>query len=363
MEPFYVTLPSNASTNHYPDNAVSHFRTKLPNSISLPQNWEVGLCELIFPANWYNVVDGRNGVTFRRKAGNVLMSARLSQVAIDRPFSKVNGLLEEMQNLIRTVVDCGNVEVFSLHNRRITIKLPPRVSQITLDHELAYDLGLDSPDIKQTATNMRAHLRSFPNKNYTFMVHIKEEVINLKKDIESKIFLPEGHYDKAEKLLKPLNVLMESMLNLPNLQSREGFLMDGEGKHVEVKLPFEGIEVEMDDPIAALLGFNRHKFAGTDRIKAEFPFDVKSSFYSLFVYSDIIKPQVVGDSHAKLLQVTPAPQRTNTIISHTFNPIQYAALERNSFETIDIAIRNSPGDYVPFTTGLSIVKLHFRPKA
>ena len=71
---------------------------------------------------------------------------------------------------------------------------------------------------------------------------------------------------------------------------------------------------------------------------------------------------MIGDSYAKLLQVTPAPQRTNTIISHTFNPIQYVALERNKFDTIDIAIRNSAGDLVPFTTGLAIVKLHFRPR-
>ena len=153
---------------------------------------------------------------------------------------------------------------------------------------------------------------------------------------------------------------MVATLGLPKLGVREGFYCSD--KHVEVKLPYNGIDVELDWPLAALLGFEERIITGTHRIEADYPFDVKNTLYSLFIYTDIIKPQMVGDTYAKLLQVTPAPQRTNTIISHTFNPVQYVPLERNSFESIEIAIRNSAGDLVPFTTGLSIVKLHFRPR-
>ena len=151
---------------------------------------------------------------------------------------------------------------------------------------------------------------------------------------------------------------MVAILGLPKLGKREGFYVSN--GLVGVKLPYDGIEIEMDWPLAALLGFEERVISGM--ATAEYPFDVKNNFYSLFIYSDVIQPQIIGDTYAQLLQVTPAPQRTNNIISHTFNPVQYVPLQKSHFETIEIAIRNSAGDLIPFTTGLSIVKLHFRPR-
>ena len=39
----------------YPDNTLSSFTTRLPNSIDLDGDWEVGLVEIQYPHNWYNV--------------------------------------------------------------------------------------------------------------------------------------------------------------------------------------------------------------------------------------------------------------------------------------------------------------------
>jgi len=54
MSHFYLTLPSNSSEKYYP-NTLTHFVTKLHNDVTLEGEWEVGLVDIMYPRNWYNV--------------------------------------------------------------------------------------------------------------------------------------------------------------------------------------------------------------------------------------------------------------------------------------------------------------------
>lgn len=54
---FYVTLPSNASMNIFPDNNPSKFFIKLPQTIELSSQYEVGLAEIQFPNSYFNVLE------------------------------------------------------------------------------------------------------------------------------------------------------------------------------------------------------------------------------------------------------------------------------------------------------------------
>ena len=55
MTHFYLTLPSNSSEQYYPDNTLTHFTTKLHSDVSLNGDWEVGLADIMYPRNWYNI--------------------------------------------------------------------------------------------------------------------------------------------------------------------------------------------------------------------------------------------------------------------------------------------------------------------
>lgn len=55
---FFLTLPSNSSMAHFPDNNPSHFITKLPETIELTGDYEVGLAEIQVPKNFMNVKEG-----------------------------------------------------------------------------------------------------------------------------------------------------------------------------------------------------------------------------------------------------------------------------------------------------------------
>ena len=55
MSRFYVTLPSNSSSEYYPDNTVACYTTKLVDKIELEGEWEVGLAEISIPTDVDNV--------------------------------------------------------------------------------------------------------------------------------------------------------------------------------------------------------------------------------------------------------------------------------------------------------------------
>jgi hypothetical protein len=50
---FYLTLPSNASLDVFPDNKTTEYRVKLPQPTDLDGNWEVGLYSISYPNTWY----------------------------------------------------------------------------------------------------------------------------------------------------------------------------------------------------------------------------------------------------------------------------------------------------------------------
>ena len=55
MSDFYLTLPSDSSMDYFPDNTLTEFRVKLPHTIHLSGDWEVGLAEISYPVNWSNI--------------------------------------------------------------------------------------------------------------------------------------------------------------------------------------------------------------------------------------------------------------------------------------------------------------------
>ena len=47
---------------YFPDNKASNFLTKLPRTLHLDGEWEVGLAEIDYRHTWYNIREGKNAV-------------------------------------------------------------------------------------------------------------------------------------------------------------------------------------------------------------------------------------------------------------------------------------------------------------
>jgi hypothetical protein len=86
---------------------------------------------------------------------------------------------------------------------------------------------------------------------------------------------------------------------------------------------------------------------------------------SLYIYTNIIDYQFVGDSYAPLLRtimVNENVENYGKYISQEFQNTQYLPLRLNIFDYIEIDIRDDTGNPIHFEAGKVLIKLHFRPK-
>ena len=88
------------------------------------------------------------------------------------------------------------------------------------------------------------------------------------------------------------------------------------------------------------------------------------------IYSDLVEYSIVGDTKASLLRCFPfiSKLRGGNIITtgqymnyQTFSNLQFRPLLKNSFHSIDIDIRETSGEKIPFVSvGITRLVLMFR---
>ena len=83
---------------------------------------------------------------------------------------------------------------------------------------------------------------------------------------------------------------------------------------------------------------------------------------TLFVYSDIIDYQIVGNSKAMLMSVFPVKGTHGEQQSWQINPFQYFDIPSSSIPSITMRLWTPTGDDVPFMSGDTLCRLHFPRK-
>ncbi|GFW31900.1 chromo domain-containing protein [Trichonephila clavipes] len=79
--------------------------------------------------------------------------------------------------------------------------------------------------------------------------------------------------------------------------------------------------------------------------------DWVTDIQNFYVYSDLISPQIVGDTQAPLLRIVRTKGKDGETISQYYDRPQYLPLVRHSFQTIQSELRLNSGDFVPFERG------------
>lgn len=81
----------------------------------------------------------------------------------------------------------------------------------------------------------------------------------------------------------------------------------------------------------------------------------------IYLYCDVIAPQLVSDTEARLLRVLPALMPSGNVV---FASRYYIPVEKQSFSTITFTFAGKEGTRYPFTESYhpSLVVLHFRER-
>ena len=83
---------------------------------------------------------------------------------------------------------------------------------------------------------------------------------------------------------------------------------------------------------------------------------------SIFIYCDIVEPQIVGDKTIPLLGIAPSESSGKVYEKiYTGENIRYIPVQTRSFQNIKIHLRSSTYDPMPFEHGRASVTLHLRP--
>ena len=145
-------------------------------------------------------------------------------------------------------------------------------------------------------------------------------------------------------------------------ESSKGGVVYLSGK-LALQIGFESDVVLAYKPdICSALISKHHKFLRHgNRIKLINLVNVNIGYDILYIYTDCIEQQLVGDVQAQLLRnvcvnnFDSIPMQTTS-----FESPHYIPVARRDFDTIDINIRDETGRKVPFQFGHIVVKLHFR---
>ena len=124
--------------------------------------------------------------------------------------------------------------------------------------------------------------------------------------------------------------------------------------------------------IAEILGFkssditeNRYRsgqFSGR-YLKKENYYNMEFEINTMFINTDIIEYQYVGDFSRQLLR-TVHLDKSNHSVCKTYSSPHYIPVSTNYFDSIHISIKDAQNNFIKFNSGSEqvIVKLHFRPK-
>ena len=176
---FYLTLPSNSSHGFFPDNRAGHYFTKLPQTVELSGDYEVGLSEIQFVSSYINV--SRAWLTFidmERIGEDERFKILLDKVALEAEAEKNKIFLPEglyssneafVKSLSRRLKRFENKTKvppiklsYNRASRKIHLKVYDHVKFVKMSEELQNILGFSkreflSPGDYHSESTMELH--------------------------------------------------------------------------------------------------------------------------------------------------------------------------------------------------------------
>jgi hypothetical protein len=173
-----------------------------------------------------------------------------------------------------------------------------------------------------------------------------ESVIKAVSDIISKITITQKNGAKR----RVFGITYNKATNLVTIQTRQNYSLSL-GVDVSYLLGFKLGRITADDN-----GLMKGTRTG------EYYASLSGGLNTMYVYSDIIKEQLVGGISAPLLRIINMKTKTNNegTTSQTCFPLHYVPLKSSHTDTINIQLRDDTGELVQFEYGVVVVVLEFR---
>lgn len=179
MNQFYITLPSDSSVKFYPDNTVAHFTTKLSQRLRLDGDYEVALCELIYPNYWENFKGLEQCIKISDYAGyrrNILTPLAFSFKS--GYYQSTNDLLKYMNEHMSTA-SLGVVFNFNESIKKINLKVTSDDNgEVEMSDELKLLFGFDIEDTDPYGNGTHYAINTFDLNAGLRLMYIYSDVVS-----------------------------------------------------------------------------------------------------------------------------------------------------------------------------------------
>lgn len=347
MTDFYITLPSNAHAS-LPTNRANNYVVILPEAFQSMDDYDVALTNFSFTHSWDTLgtnEDNYYDVSFTNYDYGV-------RFPIPRgSYVTVFDLINTLNNCLRSAV--GTVNEPFLSPRRVKRdEDEPTLENTELDEE--EEPTMENTDLDEVVQPEQPPLPiSFGQTTIDDENNIEAPPLPIALALTyDKFEVPRGSAYKSfrEFYLKEIE---------PNIYKYFQFRYD----EVKQRIVFESDativrSVQVSPQIAYICGFSTPLLSGVT--VASDPFDIRGGLSTLYVYCDIIVPQIVGGSRAHLLRDVHVNAKPGTVVQETFIDPHYLPILYKDINAIRIEVRGESGRLVPFRYGTVSAKLHFR---
>jgi hypothetical protein len=193
-------------------------------------------------------------------------------------------------------------------------------------------------------------------------------------DIDNKVRqvvkVPRGRYETIQDLINTLNFSLDFISKKDNIPYNMymSLTYDVMRKIVQLRLNRDKIRgLKFTKNIYYMLGFRENDILSIDYstkgeqlLNAYYPADMNCAMNYLYIYCDILEPQIIGTALAPLLQVVNIEGKYTDLVSRIYTAPHYVPVLRKTFNTIEINIKSDQNKPIDFTFGKTITKMHFR---
>jgi len=186
----------------------------------------------------------------------------------------------------------------------------------------------------------------------TTFVGPKDKVVS----VETMQLAP-GNYKTIFELISALN-------KLPFMNDYAMFKYEARSDKVEIATDETVMQIVLSPGLAIMLGFDPTETDLKTNNRSVRPVDILATVPAhMYVYCDLVEPQMVGDTLAPLLKIVNMDTIAYKYGAHKqvhFNDPHYLPLVKGAFESVEVDLRDIKGDRLRFQFGASCMKLHLR---
>ena len=343
---FYATLPSNdGSIKYYPQNTNHSWKNRLSHRIDLEGDWEVGLASISLPCQSllqdYLQTLKADDVLLRTvcKVYNTLSRSYDTKITIVRNKDVQDKRLVTVHDLIEALFDVEHDYFVIALDKTFYINLTNKHLQL--------DVSLDEES--ETSKNIKTYTLSLDTVAAFVQVMLREDLCRLFQWIQ----------DGPPALDRTL--IIQNGNNLTLEKNRQGWheslskRQSGVRKHsltlydLSFSLNFKAVVFYLHEVTWTFLNTKTCTYKKDNKPR------------SLYVYSSLCNPVMVGDQTTVLLRQVPYRPLLTGTYSYNAPIIQYVKLRNPHIEEIETEISETDtNQLVQFSQGATILTVHFR---